>query len=120
MSLIEQAMTRHQDICSSTRTGHLSREHEHELFKRDIQIAADGSKLLDCDEVYLLDAPFPIRIDRIDYFSNLKGNSPMAKLRNEAESCCLARDMISRGWRGNTVKRITVLQRMCRNRHEMS
>ena len=87
-------MTRHQDICSSTRTGHLSREHEYELFKRDIQIAADGSILFDGDEVYGLDAPFHLRIDRIDYFHGMVGNSPMAQLLSEDEPNVLARDMV--------------------------
>ena len=45
MSFIVQAMTRHQDICSSTRTGHLSREHEYELYRRGTAIEADWSIL---------------------------------------------------------------------------
>ena len=121
MRFSEQAMRRwHQRVHTSTRRGHLSREHGYEFYRRGIAIAADGSILLDGDEVYLLDAPFHLRIDRIDYFHGMIGNSPMAKLLSEAEPDCLARDMVPLGWWGNTFKRITVLQRMWRNRHEMS
>ena len=99
---------------NSTRRGHLSREHEYELFyHRYIQIAADGSILLDGDKVYLLDEPFHIRIDRIDYFHGMVGNSPMALLMSDDDQ--VARDMVPRKRQGNTVKRITVLQRMWRN-----
>ena len=117
MSFSEQARTRHQEIYNSTRTGpgHLSRETEYELFMREIHIAADGSILLDGDELYLLHAPFHLRIDRIDYFIGIKGNSPMAQLLSEGETNVLARDMVPRKRQGNTVKRITVLQRMWRN-----
>ena len=114
MSFSEQAMTRHQDICSSTRTGHLSREHEYELFKRDIQIAADASILVDGDKAYVLDAPFHLRMDRIDYFHGMVGNSPMAQMISDDDQ--VARDMVPRKRQGNIVKRITVLQRMWRNK----
>ena len=114
MSFSEQAMTRHQEICSSTRTGHLSREHEYELYRRGIAIAADGSIVLDGDDVYLLEQPFHSRIDRVDYFHGMVGNSPMAQMMSDADQ--VARDMLPRKRQGNTVKRITVLQRMWRNR----
>ena len=114
MSISEQAMTRcHQRIHTSTRRGQLSREHEYELFRRGIQIAADGSTLLDGGEVYVLDAPFHLRIDRIDYFHGMVWNSPMALMLSDDDF--LARDMLPRKKHGNTVKRITVLQRMWRN-----
>ena len=113
----EEWMLRHLRAHTSTRRGHLSREHEYELYRRGIQIAADGSTLLDGDEVYVLDAPFHLRIDRIDYFHGMVGNSPMAQLRSKGEPDVLARDMVPLGWWGNFVKRITVLQRMWRTRH---
>ena len=115
----QECMLRHQELHTSTRRGHLSVDHEYELFRRDIQIAADGSILQDGDKVYVLDVPFHLRIDRIDYFHGMVGNSPMAQLLSEEEPGVLARDMVPLGWWGNTVKRITVLQRMWRKRHEM-
>ena len=75
--------------------------------------------MVDGDKVYVLDVPFRLRVDRIDYFHGMVGNSPMAQLLSEEEPGVLARDMVPLGWWGNTVKRITVLQRMWRKRHEM-
>ena len=69
--------------------------------------------MLDGDEVYVLDAPFHLRIDRIDYFHGMTYNSPMAQMVSDDNF--LARDMVPRKRQGNTVKRITVLQRMWRN-----
>ena len=69
---------------------------------------------MDGNEVYVLDAPFHLRIDRIDYFHGMVGNSPMAQLLSEEEPNVLARDMVPLEWWGNTVKRITVLQRKWR------
>ena len=100
-------------VHTSTRRGHLSVEHEYELFRRDIQIAADGSILLDGVKVYVLDAPFHLRVDRIDYFHGMVCNSPMALMLSDDDF--LARDMVPRKRHGNTVKRITVLQRIWRN-----
>ena len=116
MSFIEQLdQERHREICSSTRKGHESEEHEWELYERDIQIAADSSILVDGDKVYRLDVvPFHIRIDRIDYFHGMVGNSPMALLMSDDDQ--VARDMVPRKRQGNIVKRITVLQRMWRNK----
>ena len=81
---------------------------------RLIVIAADGSLMDDGDDVYVLDAPFHLRIDRIDYFHGMVGNSPMALMISDDDQ--MARDMLPLKRHGNTVKRITVLQRMWRNR----
>ena len=63
MSLSDQAI-----FGSSTRNGHLSEDLAYDLFWRLIVIAADGSLMDDGDDVYLLDAPFHLRIDSVDYF----------------------------------------------------
>ena len=106
-------MNPHERRRFKIRRRHVSEEIEHGLFWRDIQIAADGSLLRDGDEVYLLDAPFHVRRDRIDYFHHMSGDSPTAQLCAD-EVDVDAIDMVPR-LRGNTVKRITVLQRMWGN-----
>ena len=61
----------------------------------------------------MLHVPFHLRVDRIDYFHGMSGDSPIAQLCAD-EMPCSAIDMVPLGWRGNTVKRITVLQRKWR------
>ena len=51
--------------------GKLTRKYEAELYKRNIQIGADGSILRDRDHVYVLYIPLPKRLDRIDYFHGI-------------------------------------------------
>ena len=97
------------------RRGQLSREHEHELFSRNIQIAVDSSIVQDGYDVYVLDAPFQNRVDRILFFSDMYYGVPIAQFcADEAMECALAISMVQLGWWGNTVKRITVLQRKWR------
>ena len=82
--------------------------HPWSLFWRLIVIAADGSLMDDGDDVYLLDAPFHLRIDRVDYFHVRRQHL------FTSDDHVLTGDMVPLGWWGNTVKRITVLQRMWR------
>ena len=95
------------------RRGQLSEEHEYELFRRCIFIAADGSIIDDGDDVYLLDVPVQDRVMKIDYLHGLIHGVPSANLYADDEGA-LAISMVQLGWWGNTVKRITVLQRKWR------
>ena len=73
------------------RRGQLSRELEHELFSRNIQIAVDGSIVQDGDDVYVLDAPFQNRVDRILFFSDMYYGVPIAQFcADEAMECAEA------------------------------
>ena len=98
MSLSDQAMDEDHEY------------HPWSLFWRLIVIAADGSIMDDGDDVYLLDAPFHLRIDRVNYFHVRR-----QQLFTPDDRILYTRDMVPLGWWGNTVKRITVLQRMWRN-----
>ena len=78
---------------------------------RLIVIAADGSLMDDGDDVYVLDAPFHLRIDRVNYFHVRR----QQLLMPPHDAILYTSRMVPLGWWGNTVKRITVLQRMWRN-----
>ena len=84
--------------------------------QRSMQIARDGSILRDRDEVYVIHFPLRDRIDRIDYFYDWHGDSPMAELWRSDEIGVAAIDMVPLRRSGNTVKRITVVQHMWRIR----
>ena len=100
MSLSDQAMDEDREY------------HPWSLFWRLIVIAADGSLMDDGDDVYMLDAPFHVRIDRVNYLHVRR----QQLLTPPHDHILYTRDMVPLGWWGNTVKRITVLQRMWRNR----
>ena len=86
-------------------------DHSNDFLWRLIVIAADGSIMDDGDDVYLLDAPFHLRIDRVDYFHVRR----QQLLMPPDDAILYTSRMVPLGWRGNTVKRITVLQLMWRN-----
>ena len=106
MSLSDQAI-----FGSSTRNGYISEDLACDLFRRLIVIAADGSIMDDGDDVYMLDVPFHLRIDRVDYFHVRH----QQLLMPPDDAILYTSRMVPLGWWGNTVKRITVLQRMWRN-----
>ena len=116
-------MNPHERRRFDIRRGHVSEELEEVLFRRGIQIAADGSIVQDGDDVYLLDAPFQDRVTNIKYFHGLvRIGVPIAKLNCidsngvRYEEDCLAMNMVQLASWGVAVHCITVLQRKWRNR----
>ena len=63
----ESFLSCHQKKRLAVRRKQLSPEFEQSLYDRSIQIAMDGSILMEGDDVYVLNAPFDARVDRIDY-----------------------------------------------------
>ena len=103
----------HETRLLDIRRRQLSIEDEAELYDRGIFVAVDGSIVQDGDDVYVLDAQFQERVDSIDYFHGRHHGVPVALLYSDDHA--LAINMVQLGWWGNTVKRITLLQRKWRN-----
>ena len=111
----ESFLSCHQKKLLAVRRKQLSPEFEQSLHDRGTQIAMDGSILLDGDDVYVFDAPFQYRVQRIAYFGDTYYGMPIAQLCADEEGA-LAINMVQLGWWGNAVKCITVLQRQWRRR----
>ena len=94
----------------------LSAEFEEQQFHQNIQYGADGSKIEDGDDVYLLEGRFPDRVMKIDYFHGFHIGVATAQLYDEDETQALALNMVQLGWWGEGVHCLTVLQRKWRNR----
>jgi len=109
----ESFLSCHQKKLLAVRRKQLSPELEQSLYDRSIQIAMDGSILMDGDDVYVLNASFDARVDRIEYFHGLVLGMPAASLYSD--DATIAINMIPLGLRGNTAKRISLLQRKWRN-----
>ena len=115
-------MNPHEERRFKIRRQRMSEEFERTEFQKGIQYGADGSKIEDGDDVYLLEGRFQDRVTKIDYFHGFRIGVPTAQLnfidshgvRYEDE--CLAMNMVQLGWWGNTVHCATVLQRKWRNR----
>ncbi len=84
---------------------------EEALFRRNVQIGADGSILRDGSLVYCVrewGMPLRYRIQRIDYFHGMMGGVPIAQTYDELDVA--ACDVIAITGRGFVVERIRHLQ----------
>ena len=94
----------------------MSEEFERTEFRQAIQYGADGSKIEDGDDVYLLEGRFQDRVTKIDYFHGLRIDMPTAQMLDEDETDALALNMVQLRWWGKAVRCVTLLQRKWRNR----
>ena len=98
--------------------GNLTPEYERDLFDRYIQIGADGSIILDGDDVYILWIDqLERRLDQVDYFHGIHpifGWSPVATMHSDMG--WPATWMLAINRPGFVIKRILAFQRMWRSR----
>ena len=86
--------------------------YEYQLFRRGIQIGADGSILTDRAPAYVLLGPLEERMNEIDYFHGFSWSCPCAQMDDDSEIHAIS--MISTSHSGFTVRRIISLQRRWR------
>ena len=94
--------------------GNIDPDSEYRLFRRNLQIGADGSILQDLQQVYVLNIPFAYRANIIDYFHGMR-TVPIAQTFDDFD--VEVWHMIPLHYNtvpGNLTRRIIAIQRLWR------